>query len=296
MRIEKLDPKFDNLIAPDAVIEKIADGFSFTEGPLWNSGGNYLLFSDIPESKIFKWSAKNGVEIYRKVSHFSNGLTYDPDGKLIACEHQSRSITREIAGGEFETLASHYQGKKLNSPNDVVAAKDGSILFTDPIYGLQAGNGGPADQELPFQGVYRIKPGNNELELITDSFERPNGLAFSPDNKTLYIADTVRQHLRAFNVDENWRFTGGQLWAELWDENVSGRPDGLKVDVAGNLFSAGPGGVWVFNSKADLLGRIYLDGKTSNLAWGEDGHSLFITCSSVVYRIKCKTAGKIPPD
>jgi gluconolactonase len=296
MRIEKLDPKFDNLIAPDAVIEKIADGFSFTEGPLWNSGGNYLLFSDIPESKIFKWSAKNGVEIYRKVSHFSNGLTYDPDGKLIACEHQSRSITREIAGGEFETLASHYQGKKLNSPNDVVASRDGSILFTDPIYGLQAGNGGPADQELPFQGVYRIKPGNNELELITDSFERPNGLAFSPDNKTLYIADTVRQHLRAFNVDENWRFTGGQLWAELWDENVSGRPDGLKVDVAGNLFSAGPGGVWVFNSKADLLGRIYLDGKTSNLAWGEDGHSLFITCSSVVYRIKCKTAGKIPPD
>lgn len=296
MRIEKLDPKFDSLIAPDAVIEKIADGFSFTEGPLWNSGGNYLLFSDIPESKIFKWSAKNGVEIYRKVSHFSNGLTYDPDGKLIACEHQSRSITREIAGGEFETLASHYQGKKLNSPNDVVASRDGSILFTDPIYGLQAGNGGPADQELPFQGVYRIKPGNNELELITDSFERPNGLAFSPDNKTLYIADTVRQHLRAFNVDENWRFTGGQLWAELWDENVSGRPDGLKVDVAGNLFSAGPGGVWVFNSKADLLGRIYLDGKTSNLAWGEDGHSLFITCSSVVYRIKCKTAGKIPPD
>jgi gluconolactonase len=296
MRIEKLDPKFDSLIAPDAVIEKIADGFSFTEGPLWNSGGNYLLFSDIPESKIYKWSAKNGVEIYRKVSHFSNGLTYDPDGKLIACEHQSRSITREIAGGEFETLASHYQGKKLNSPNDVVASRDGSILFTDPIYGLQAGNGGPADQELPFQGVYRIKPGNNELELITDSFERPNGLAFSPDNKTLYIADTVRQHLRAFNVDENWRFTGGQLWAELWDENVSGRPDGLKVDVAGNLFSAGPGGVWVFNSKADLLGRIYLDGKTSNLAWGEDGHSLFITCSSVVYRIKCKTAGKIPPD
>jgi gluconolactonase len=295
MKIEKLDPKFNNLIASDAEIEKIADGFSFTEGPLWNSKGNFLLFSDIPESKIYKWSAKSGVEIYRKVSHFSNGLTYDPKGSLIACEHQSRSVTKESAGGEFATLASHYQGKKLNSPNDVVAFKDGSILFTDPIYGLQAGNGGPADQELAFQGVYRIKPGNNELVLITDSFERPNGLAFSPDNKKLYIADTVRQHLRSFNVDANWRFTGGQVWAELWDESVTGRPDGLKVDVNGNVFSAGPGGVWVFNPEADLLGRIYLDGKTSNLAWGEDGRSLFITCGPVVYRIKCKTTGIIPP-
>ena len=296
MKIEKLDPKFDNLIAPDAAIEKIADGFKFTEGPLWNSHGNFLLFSDIPASKIYKWSVKNNVEIYRNVSHFSNGLTYDSDGKLIACEHQSRSITREVKVGQFVTLASDYQGKKLNSPNDVVASKDGSILFTDPIYGLQAGNGGPADQELPFQGVYRIKPGSSELELITDSFERPNGLAFSPDKKTLYIADTVRQHIRSFNVNENWRFTGGQVWAELWDDDVTGRPDGMKVDLAGNLFSAGPGGVWVFNPKAELLGRIYLDGKTSNLAWGEDGHSLFITCGSTVYRIKCNTAGSIPPD
>ena len=295
MKIEKLDPQFDSLISPEAAIEKIADGFGFTEGPLWNSGGSYLLFSDIPENKIYKWSAKNGVEIYREVSHFSNGLTYDPAGKLIACEHQSRSITREAAKGEFVTLASHYKEKKLNSPNDVVASNDGSILFTDPIYGLRAGNGGPADQELSFQGVYRIKPEDNELELITDSFERPNGLAFSPDNKTLYIADTVRQHLRTFNVDENWRFSGGQIWAELWDDAFTGRPDGIKVDLKGNVFSAGPGGVWVFNSKADLLGRIYLDGKTSNLAWGEDGHSLFITCGSVVYRIKCQTAGIIPP-
>ena len=296
MKIEKLDPKFDTLIAPDAAIEIIAEGFKFTEGPLWNKAGNFLLFSDIPASRIYKWSASKGVEVYRDISHFSNGLTYDPEGKLIACEHQSRSVTREAAAGEFVTLASHYQGKKLNSPNDVVAFTDGSILFTDPIYGLQAGNGGPADQELTFQGVYRIKPENNEIALITDSFERPNGLAFSPDKKTLYIADTVRQHIRAFKVDENWRFTGGQVWAELWDDNASGRPDGMKVDLAGNLFSAGPGGVWVFNSKADLLGRIYLDGKTSNLAWGEDGQSLFITCSSTVYRIKCKTSGKIPPD
>ena len=293
MRIEKLNQQFDSLIAPDATIELIAEGFSFTEGPLWNFKGNYLLFSDIPASKIYKWSSNNGVEVYRQKSNFSNGLTYDLDGSIIACEHQSRSITRELPGGDIVTLASHYQGKKLNSPNDVVASSDGSILFTDPIYGLRAGMGGPADQELPFQGVYRIKPSSNELELITDSFERPNGLAFSPDEKTLYIADTVRQHLRVFAVDDNWHLTGGQIWAKLWDDSVVGRPDGLKVDQNGNVFCVGPGGVWVFTSKAELLGRIYLNDKTSNLAWGEDGHSLFITCSSKVYRIKCKTAGKI---
>lgn len=296
MRIEKLNPKFDGLIASDASIELVADGFSFTEGPVWNSKGNYLLFSDIPSNKIYKWSPNKAVEVYRQKSNFSNGLTYDSQGSLIVCEHQSRSITRELPGGDIMTLASLYQDKKLNSPNDVIASGDGSILFSDPIYGLRAGMGGPADQELPFQGVYRIKPETNELELITDSFERPNGLAFSPDEKTLYIADTVRQHLRAFTVDDNWHFTGGQIWAELWDDSVVGRPDGLKVDQNGNVFCVGPGGIWVFNPDAELLGRIYLDDKTSNLAWGEDGHSLFITCSSKVYRIKCKTAGNIPPN
>ncbi len=295
MKIVKLDPKFDSLVAPDAAIEIIADGFKFSEGPVWNKNGGFLLFSDIPASRIYKWSAKNKLEVYREISQFANGLTYDPSGRLIACEHQSRSVTREAVAGEFVTLVSYYQGKKLNSPNDVIAADDGSILFTDPIYGLQAGNGGPADQELSFQGVFRIKPESNKLILITDSFERPNGLAFSPDKKTLYIADTVRQHIRAFKVDEDWRFTGGQVWAELWDDDTIGRPDGMKVDLEGNLFSAGPGGIWIFNANADLLGRIYLDGKTSNLAWGEDGRSLFITCGSTVYRIKCRTSGKIPP-
>ena len=296
MRIEKLNPEFDDLIVSDASIELIAEGFSFTEGPVWNSKGNYLLFSDIPANKIYQWSADKSVEVYRHNSNFSNGLTYDSQGSLIACEHQSRSITREFPGGDIVTLASLYQEKKLNSPNDVIASSDGSILFSDPIYGLKAGMGGPADQELPFQGVYRIKPEANELELITDSFERPNGLAFSPDEKTLYIADTVRQHLRAFTVDDNWHITGGQIWAKLWDDSAVGRPDGLKVDQNGNVFCVGPGGIWVFNPNAELLGRIYLDDKTSNLAWGEDSHSLFITCSSKVYRIKCKTAGNIPPN
>jgi gluconolactonase len=183
----------------------------------------------------------------------------------------------------------------LNSPNDVVASSDGSILFTDPIYGLRAGMGGPADQEIEFQGVYRIKPGNPDLELLTDNFERPNGLALSADEKILYIIDTVRQHIREFEINEGWHLTGGQIWAELWDDNVTGRPDGLKLDVSGNLFSVGPGGVWVFSSESDLIGRIYLDDKTSNLAWGDDGKSLFIACSSKIFRLRCKTSGKLLP-
>jgi gluconolactonase len=293
MRIERLNPKFDNLIASDAVIELVAEGFIFTEGPVWNSKGNFLLFSDIPASKIYKWSAGKGIEVHRQNSNFSNGLTYDHENQLIACEHQSRSVTRELPNGDIVPLASHYHGKRLNSPNDIVVSKDGSILFTDPIYGLRLGMGGPAEQELSFQGVYRINPSSNELHLLTDSFERPNGIAFSLDEKFLYVADTVRQHLRVFSVDGGWHLSGGQIWAELWDSSVVGRPDGLKIDLNGNIYCAGPGGVWIFNPLAELIGRIFLDDKTSNLAWGEEGNSLFITCSTRVYRVKCKVYGKI---
>jgi gluconolactonase len=293
MKIEKLSQKLDDLIAPEAEIELVAEGFIFTEGPVWKSKGNFLLFSDIPANKIYKWSARNGIETYRQNSHFSNGLTYDHEGLLITCEHQSRSVTRELPNGDIVTLASHYQGKKLNSPNDIVVSQDGSILFTDPIYGLRSGMGGPADPELAIQGVYRIDPVSNDLQLLTDSFERPNGLAFSPDEKCLFVDDTVRQHLRVFTIDQGWHLSGGQIWAELWDNSVVGRPDGLKLDLKGNIYCTGPGGVWVFDPQAQLLGKIYLDDKTSNLAWGEEGNSLFITCSTRVYRVKCKTYGKI---
>lgn len=293
MRIEKIKPDFENLIGSVTTIEVIAEGFTFTEGPIWNSEGNYLLFSDIPENKIYKWSELKDLEIYRENSHFSNGLTYDAKGSLIACEHKSRSISKELSDGKIITLASHFQGKRLNSPNDVIVSSDGSILFTDPIYGLRAVMGGPADQEIDFQGVYRINPDNSGLELLTDNFERPNGLALSPDEKSLFIIDTVRQHIKKFEIDNNWRLTGGQIWAELWDDTETGRPDGLKVDLFGNLFSVGPGGIWIFSPESELLGRIYLDGKTSNLAWGDDGHSLYITCSSKIFRLKCKTRGTI---
>jgi len=295
MRIEKLAPEFDDLIDSDNKIEEITHDMVFTEGPVWNSKTQSLIFSDIPSNKIFTWTASNGVQIFRKDSNFSNGLTYNPQGELIACEHKSRSVTRTVNNREIQAVATHFHSKKLNSPNDVISAQDGSILFTDPIYGLNAGMGGPAEMELDFEGVFLCRPESDPVKprLVTDSFERPNGLAFSPDESLLYIADTVRQHIRVFHVEDGWKFSGGQVWAELWDDEYCGRPDGMKVDSRGNLFTTGPGGVWVFNPQAELLGRIYLPDKTSNLAWGEDGHSLFITSTAKVFRIRCKTRGKI---
>jgi len=296
IKIERLEKEFDDIIEPGAEIEIIQDGLIFTEGPVWNSKLNALLFSDIPANKIYIWSEKDGLKIFRENSHFSNGLTFSAEGDLIACEQQSRSVTRTDKYGNVYAVATHYQGKKLNSPNDVIVASDGSIIFTDPIYGLNAGNGGPAQRELDFQGVYISHPGSypQEPKLITDSFERPNGLALSPDEKHLFVSDTVRQHIRIFDViSDEWKCVGGCVWAELWDDDYIGRPDGMKFDLFGNLFSTGPGGIWIFNPHADVIGRIFLPDKTSNLAWGEDGHSLFITSSSKIYRIRCKTMGKV---
>ena len=290
--VEALKPEFNKIIPSGIKPEIIADGFVFTEGPLWDPREEKLLFSDIRADTIYSWDSENGTQIYRRPSGFSNGLTYNRQGDLIVCEHRTRAITITKDGAKPEILAGSYQGKKLNSPNDVIAANDGSILFSDPIYGLMEGQGGPAEQELSFQGLYRIAPDTGRLILLTDSFERPNGLALSPDEKLLYVADTVRQHIRVFDVGAEWQLTGGCVWAELWDDEHIGRPDGMKIDERGNVFCAGPGGIWIFNSQADLIGRIYLPDKTSNLAWGEDNlQTLFITSSSKVYRIRCLTRG-----
>ena len=291
-QIESLSPEFTRLVPSDAQVEVIAEGFQFTEGPLWDSRANRLLFSDIPADTIYSWSAQKGAEVFRHPAGFPNGLTFTRQGDLVVCEHHTRAVSVTVNNGEPVVIASAYRGKKLNSHNDVVAASDGSILFTDPIYGLREGQGGPAEAELSYQGVYRVTPDHTNLELITDSFERPNGLALSPDEKQLYVIDTVRQHIRVFDVSPDWEISGGHIWVELWDDEKIGRPDGMKFDVQGNLFSTGPGGVWVFNPNGDLLGRIYLPDKTSNLAWGgADMCSLFITCSAKVYRLRCLTAG-----
>lgn len=291
-KFEAYSQAFNRLIDSDEKIEVISSGHQFTEGPVWDNKNHCLFFSDIPANTIFKWTEAEGTQPFLTPSYFANGLALDRSGNLIICEHQGRAISSLSKTLERKVFADSFDGLKLNSPNDLVVADDGSIIFTDPIYGLREGNGGPAHQELPFQGVYHFNPNTEKLSLITDSFERPNGLAISPNKKQLFVVDTVKQHIRTFSISPDWKFNGGDIWVELWDTEKIGRPDGIKFDQDGNLFSTGPGGIWIFSPKAILLGRIFLPDKTSNLAWGmEDKKSLFITSSDIVFRIRCLTSG-----
>jgi gluconolactonase len=263
------------------------------EGPVWDEGGHCLYFSDIPENTIYRYTDAGGAEVYRRPSYFSNGLTLDAMGRLIACEHQARRVTRGH-GDEVEVLAQRYRGDRLNSPNDVIVASDGSILFTDPPYGLREGLGGPAERELDFCGVYRLAPGSDELTLLVDDFETPNGLALTMDERRLYVDDTVRGHIRVFDVNEDWRLSGGEIFAELTG-NEPGAPDGMKLDVEDNIYCTGPGGVWIYTPDGVLLGRIRMPEVTANLNWGgEDGRSLYLTATTSLYRIRCLVGGCLP--
>ena len=290
MSIQTFVSDMEALIQPTADLARLAGGFVFTEGPLWDPSNQSLLFSDIPADTIYCFNDSRGVEVFRKPSNFANGLAFDPDGRLIACEHRTRRISRS-EGDAIGVVVDRYQGKRLNSPNDVIVAKDGSILFTDPVYGLRDGLGGPGEQELSFQGVYRVAPDTNEPTLLVDDFEAPNGLALNHDETILYIADTIRRHIRQFKVRDDWTLSGGDILVELQGDE-EGKPDGMKLDVHGNIFSTGPGGIWICNPQGEILGRIKIPEKTSNLAWGDkDYSSLYITASTGLYRIRCTTSG-----
>jgi gluconolactonase len=292
---EIIDPKFATLISPQAVIEIIPGNFIFTEGPVWNSHRDCLFFVDIPANTIYQYSEKEGLAIFRKPSFFANGLTLTKDFELISCEHQRRAVSIQHKD-HMEILCDHFQGKKLNSPNDVIQASDGTIIFTDPIYGLRDGQGGPAIREQSIQGVFRLPPGENEPILICDDFERPNGLALNKGENRLYVDDSIQQHIRVFEVDKDWQITGGSVFADLHG-GQPGRPDGMKIDIYGNIFCTGSGGIWIFNSSGKLLGKINFSEKISNLAWGDkDHHSLFATGSKCLYRLRCLTSGKFPTD
>lgn len=262
---------------------RIADGLQFTEGPVWHKEG-YLLFSDIPDNKIYKWLPNGNLEVYRSPSGNSNGLTLDQRGRLIACEHGNRRVSRTETDGQIISLAERYQEKRLNSPNDVVVKSDGSIYFTDPPYGVQ-----PDQRELDFQGVYRIDP-NGTLELLADDFEKPNGIVFSPDEKILYVADTDRKHVRAFDVQSDGSLANGRIFADLSAEKVHG-PDGMKVDIYGNLYVTS-GVVWVFNKEGKHLGNIVTPEAPANCAFGDDDYkTLFITARTSVYKVRLKVQG-----
>jgi gluconolactonase len=290
--IDIFEPQMKALVYPSAELQRIGNGFQFTEGPIWDRKRQCLYFSDIPADTLYRYTPNQGISIQRKPSQHSNGMTIDAEGRLLVCEHQSRQVTREDAQG-IRAIATHYQGKRLNSPNDVIVASDGAVIFSDPHYGLMEGLGGPAAQELPFRGVYRLAPGTSELQLLVDDFSAPNGLALSPDERTLYIDDTINMHLRAFDVSEQWTLKNGRVLFEFPRDVDPGVPDGLKLDEHGNIYCTGPYGVWVIAPSGQALGCIHVPEVTANLNWGEaDGHTLFLAASTSVFQLRTLARGK----
>jgi gluconolactonase len=303
--LESLDARFDALIAPGTKIEKIADDLMWSEGPLWDASRKTLLFSDIPRNVVMQWHADKGVSQFLKNSGYtgaapftgrepgSNGLTFDLQGRLVLCQHGDRRVSRREADGTIVPLATSYEGKKLNSPNDLVFDTQGNLYFTDPPYGLPGTFTDPT-KELPFQGVYRVGA-DGKITLLTKELEAPNGLAFSPDYKTLYVANSQKENpiWKAFPVNKDGTLGASRVFADsskLYKEG-DGVPDGMKLDVDGNVFATGPGGVLVYSPDGTLLGRILTGVPTSNVAWGEDGSTLFVTANHRVLRLRTKARG-----
>lgn len=275
--------KLKSLVEPGNP-EKLASGFQFTEGPLWMPTG-LLLFSDIPASRIYRWTAEGGSEVWREPSGEANGLTLDLHGRLLACEHGNRRISRTELDGSVVSLAERYEGKRLNSPNDIVVRSDGIVYFTDPPYGIQ-----PQQQEQPVNGVYAVWP-DGAMELVADDFVRPNGLAFAPDESVLYIDDSGRRHVRALDVRSDGTLTNSRVIADM-DHPQPGSPDGMKIDVEGHLYVAGATGIWVFEPDGTWLGVLVTPEKPSNCAWGdEDRQSLYVTARTSLYRFRVKVPG-----
>jgi gluconolactonase len=290
MSLDVRSPKLLDLIDADAQLEQLGTGCEFTEGPVWHAEGKFLLFSDIPANKMKKWTAEEGITNFRVPSGKSNGLTYDKQGRLVTAEHANRRVSRTEADGTVVTIASHYEDKRLNSPNDVIVKSDGSIYFSDPPYGLTADYGVEGEQDLDFQGVYRLSPDGQTLTLLVDDFDRPNGLCFSPDESILYINDTERMHIRVFDVQSDGTIANGRIFAE--EEGEDGVPDGMKIDVHGNVYLAGPGGIWIFDPSGEHLGVLQTPERAANLGWGgDDWSTLFITASTSLYSIQCKVSG-----
>ena len=308
--IDRLDPKFDRLIAKDAVLEVLVDGHDWVEGPVWVKDGGYLLFSDIPRNSVLKWEAGKGESLFLKPSGYegsrtdfvepgSNGLILDPKGNLVLCEHGDRRVSRvDLASKKKTVLADKTpEGKRFNSPNDGTYKSNGDLYFTDPPYGrmVKDKKGEFPDRDLDYCGVWRLGT-DGKLTLLTKEMTRPNGLAFSPDEKTLYVAnsDPDLAIWKAFPVKADGTLGESKLFFDATKSvgKVKGLPDGLKVDKNGNLFATGPGGVLVFSPEGKHLGTINTGVPTSNCAWGEDGSVLYVTADKALCRIKTLTKSK----
>jgi gluconolactonase len=305
--IKRLDPALDAILPADAKIQKVATGFEFTEGPVWVRDGNYLLFSDPNANMIYRWSPDDGqVSIYRAKSGYagldigeyfqpgSNGLTLDAQGRLTVDEMGRRRVTRIEKNGTVTVLADNYQGKRFNSPNDLVYRSDGALYFTDPPFGLPKVFDDPR-KELPYSGVFCVI--NGQVKLVSTDFTGPNGLAFSPDERYLYVDDWDAHHkaINRYEVQPNGDLTNGVLWADLTNEAGDDALDGMKVDKLGNVYVAGPTGLWIFNPAGKVIGRIIPPEEPHNLTWGDaDGKTLYIAALTSIYRVRFDVEGIRP--
>jgi gluconolactonase len=287
----KSDAIFE-LVEQGSQVERVATGFTFTEGPIWHPKGHYLLFSDMPGDVRRKYTPADGsvVEV-RNFSNKCNGMTYDADLNLLVCEHVTSCLTRENTDGSREIIAQEFEGEELNSPNDVCVHSSGAIYFSDPWYGRFPGFGHPRKRRLGFQGVYRIAPGGGDPELIIgrDEFEMPNGICFNPDETLFYINDTPGAYIKVYDAAPDGSISNGRMFFEGVGSGVieEGIPDGMKCDERGNVWVTGPGGIWVISPEGEHLGTVLVPENTGNLSWGgEDWHTLYIPSSTSLYAIR----------
>jgi len=304
--VERIDPALDGIISSDAKPQIIADGFDWSEGPLWIESQQMLLFSDVPKNTIYKWTEAKGKEVYLTPSGFSgtdskskepgsNGLILDNNGHLVLCQHGDRRMAIMDAGFDkpepkYITIADKFNGKRFNSPNDAVFSSTGDLFFTDPPYGLPTQDDSDSTKEIPFNGVYKVKK-DGQVILQTDSITRPNGIALFPDEKRLLVAcsDPARPNWYVFTVAGDTLLDGKIFYSAAGQkEGIKGLPDGLKIDKNGNVFATGPGGIWIFNSDGKVLGKINLDEATSNVALSPDEKTLYITNDMYVLRVKMR--------
>jgi gluconolactonase len=290
--------EFSELLDLDAPVERLAGGFTFTEGPIWHPRDQYLLFSDMPADVRRRYDERAGVREVMRPSNKCNGMTYDAELALVICEHATSSLVRE-RDGRREILASHFEGKELNSPNDVCVHSDGSIYISDPVYGRMAVYGVERPRQLGFQGVYRVRQGGGEPQLLVDRnlFEQPNGLCFSPDERQLYVNDTTRALIRVFDVRPDGSLGADRIFASgIRSELEPGVPDGMKCDSAGNIWVTAPGGIWVYSRSGALLGKLKVPELVANLHWGKaDWRTLFICATNSLYAVRTKIGPRVEP-
>ena len=313
--VVRLDPSLDEIISADAKVEKLAGDFGFVEGPVWVRQGGYLLFSDIPANAINKWMPDGKVSVFLKPSGFtgsdpsdvgsqnnngqavvtligSNGVTLDRQGRVVFCAHGDRDVVRIEKDRKRTILADRFEGKRLNSPNDLVFKSDGALYFTDPTAGLRKRDEDPK-KELPFNGVYLLKDG--KLQLLEKTFVTPNGIAFAPGEKYLYVNDTARKLIMRYEVQADDTVANGKVFIDMSADKAAGVPDGMKVDQKGNVYCTGPGGFWIMSPEGKHLGTVKTPELPANLAWGDrDGKTLYLTARTGLYRIRMKIAGIRP--